>query len=98
MSNLEILEKKVEGKKNPTRATTDDIIMNGTDKVVDEIQRVYRLVNNTTKRIEKQNQYIEDKINIVLGLLKYKNIDTEDIKKLQEIEELEHKLKKLRGE
>lgn len=95
--SLEKLEKRVDERKNPIKASTDEIIMNGIDKIVDEIQRVYRLCSKANNREEKRLQYIEDKVNIILGLLKYKEVDTEELMKLQEIEELENKLKELKG-
>lgn len=69
-----------------------------TNKIIEEIKKTYRLVSNTTNRIERQLQYIEDKQNKILEILKYKNVDTEEIKKQQEILELENKLRELRGE
>ncbi|WP_313757166.1 hypothetical protein [Tissierella sp.] len=97
--SLEKLEKKVEERvvkidlKDYVKTATID-----TDKIIEEIQRNYRLISNTNKRIEKQNQYIEDKINIILNLLKYKEVDTDELKRLQEIEELENRLKQLKRE
>lgn len=98
--SLEKLEKKVEEravKVDLTKYIASNVEID-TDKIIAEIQRNYRLINNTTRRIEKQNQYIEDKINIILNLLEYKEVDTDELKRMQEIEELEQKLRELRGE
>lgn len=98
MDNLKSLEEKVEFKKNPTKATTDEVILNGIDKIVDEIQRVYRLCSKANNREERRLQYLEDKVNKILEILKYKEVDTDVLKRMQEIEELENKLKKLKKE
>ena len=96
--SLEELEKKVNEKVGvPARTTTDEIIINETDKTIDEIRKVYRLVSNTTRRIESQLQYVEDKVNKVLEFNKYKNTDIEELKRQLEIEELESRLKELKG-
>lgn len=87
--NLEKLEKKVESKVNVSTVATC--------KTIDEIQKVYRLINNCNKREEKRLQYIEDKLNHLLEITKYKTINTVDIAKQQEILELELKLKELKG-
>lgn len=89
--SLEKLEKKVEEKASKVKSID-------TDKILEEIQRVYRLCSKTNTREEKRLQYIEDKVNIVLDLLKYKEVDTDELKRKQEIEELEQRLKELRGE
>lgn len=81
----------------PSTATLEEAKGIDEEKIIDEIRRVYRLVNNTTSRMEKQLQYIEDKVNKVIELNKYKGIDTNEIKRKQKIEELENRLRELKG-
>lgn len=105
MEKLDKLEKKVMNKVKLNETETVDFLMDAmkedsrdTNKIIDEVQRNYRLVSNTNRREEKRLQYIEDKVNVILDLLKYKEVDTDELKRLQEIEELEQQLKELRGE
>lgn len=86
---------KIEELKNVTKG---EVVSTEVDKILEEIKRNYRLISNTTSRIERQLQYVEDKQNKILETLKYKNVDTEDLQKQQEIMELEKRLRELRGE
>lgn len=86
---------KIEELKNVTKG---EVVSTEVDKILEEIKRNYRLISNTTSRIERQLQYVEDKQNKILEILKYKNIDTEELQKQQEIIELEKRLRELRGE
>lgn len=49
---MQDLQKKIE-KKIIERVDKTDI-----DRLIDEINRVYRLISNTTSRIERQNKFI----------------------------------------
>lgn len=104
MNKLEKLEKKLEEKVKLNETETVEFLTSAikvdsgdTDKILSEIQRNYRLTNNCNRREEKRLQYIEDKLNKVLEILKYKEVDTSEIKRQQEIEELENRLKELKG-
>ncbi|MCK9471764.1 MAG: hypothetical protein M0Q88_08440 [Bacilli bacterium] len=62
-----------------------------------QIDAVYRLVNNTTRRIERSLQYIENKQNVIIKLLENSGVDVEEIEKQEKIKELEQQLNKLKG-
>ena len=99
--SLDKLEKKVEEK---TVTKVDDVVSFeevGILKLNSQIDAVYRLVNNVTRRMERKLdslQYIEDKQNLIIKLLENKGVNVEEIQKQEEIKELEQKLKQLKGE
>lgn len=92
--SLEKLEKKIEERKEVGTELKASEGVFCADEIIAEIQRNYRLINNTTTRIEKQLQYMEHKINKILDEIKYKDLDNN---KAREIAELEEKLKELKG-
>lgn len=95
--SLEKLEKKVEGavkvnlKDYVKTATTD------TDKIIEEIQRNYRLISNTNNRVEKKINNLEQKLNFIIKAIETSGVDLEELQKQEEIRRLENKLKELKG-
>ena len=67
-----------------------------TERIIAEIEKNYRLTSNTTRRIERQLQYVEDKLNKVLELLKYREVELSEVKRLQKIKQLEQQLNELK--
>ena len=92
--SLEKLEKKIQERKEVGTEIKASEGVFCADEIIAEIQKNYRLINNTTTRIEKQLQYIEHKINKILETIKYKDLDSD---KAREIAELEERLKELKG-
>lgn len=93
--SLEKLEKKVENKNN----NTVEISTEKGDylKLNSQVDAVYRLVNNTTRRIERSLSDIKNKQNLIIKLLENQGLDLEELQKQEEIKLLEEKLKALRG-
>lgn len=94
--SLEKLEKKVENKKNEV-VTTEEINNVDSLKLNAQLDAVYRLVNNTTRRIERSILDIKNKQNVIIRLLEAQGLDVEELQKQEEIKLLEEKLKELRG-
>lgn len=102
VEEIKRLEEKINNKKeNRHFEKVEDKNMENIDKIhiIEEIQRNYRLINNTTRRIEKQNQYIEEKLDKLLAIIDT-DIDLAELQEIQrqkEIAELENRLKELKG-
>lgn len=99
---IDKLEKKIESRNNsvvtPTLEKVEDT---STDKIIDEIKRNYRLINNCDRRIESRLQYMENKQNIIIKALESSGFDLtkiEELEKQEEINKLENKLKRLKSE
>ena len=99
---IEKLEKKIEGRKdNVITATLEKIEDTSTDKIISEIKRNYRLINNCDRRIESKLIYIEQKQNMIIKALKDFGVDLskiEELEKQEKINKLENKLKRLKSE
>lgn len=96
MKNLEKLEKKVNQKNEVLATDTVDNVDHL--KLSTSIDAIYRLVNNTTRRIERKLDYIEQKQDIIIKVIESSGVDLEELQKQEKIKQLEQKLKKLRGE
>ncbi|MSU01388.1 hypothetical protein [Tissierella pigra] len=100
--SLEKLEKKVEEravKPNVGEAFELKIEENrDLKKISSSVDAVYRLVDNTTRRIERSLLEIKNKQNLIIKLLESEGLDFEELQKQEEIKQLENKLKELRGE
>lgn len=81
------------------KRVTDDVAEENVSnlKLHAQIDAVYRLVNNTTRRIERSLQYIENKQNVIIKLLENEGLDIQEIEKQEKIKELEQQLKELKG-
>lgn len=85
--SLDKLEKKIESRND------------NTEKIISEIKRNYRLINNCDRRIESKLIYIEQKQNMIIKALKDFGVDLSEIEKLEKqekINKLESKLRQLK--
>ena len=93
--SLEKLEQKATERRNE-KVRVDDYIATDTVNILklnSQIDAVYRLISNTTRRIERKQDVMEAKQNKILELLGNEELDP----KQKEIEELENRLKELKG-
>lgn len=100
--SLEKLEKKVEEKVGNSIASGELIELKVEEnrdlrKLSSSIDAVYRIVDNTTRRIERSLLDVKDKQNLIIKLLENTGVDVEELQKQEEIKALENKLKELKG-
>lgn len=100
MDNLKKLEEKVADKVKVEPVACELLEIEGisNDDILKEIQKIYRLISNCDNRIEKKLIYIEQKLNYIVKAIDNAGVDLEEVKRQEEIKELEQKLKELRGE
>lgn len=99
--SLENLEKKVEIRKAEVSETATNV---DCLKIRSQLDAIYRLINNINRReerlllnIEKNLQYVENKQNVIIGLLGDSGLDVSELKKQEKIKELEQKINELKG-